>query len=103
MAFDDHDIFKFSQLQLNNVPKNVLSELRGQSNLVDTTNRTWSIALYSCNVSFPYQFNFAQSLINFQLIVKWLKVLHKKKTSGGEDEGVVPPDLIIACKVYRIF
>ncbi|GFY01890.1 protein KIAA0100 [Trichonephila clavipes] len=58
-----------------------------------------SIHFDAVKFMFPYQYNFAEAFSEeFINLIKWLKILHKKKKVPFTLESKLPPDLHIVCK-----
>ncbi|GIX80787.1 protein KIAA0100 [Caerostris darwini] len=105
VAFDNHDIFTFEKILVSLMPGNEQHPQcrQGFDELELSNNRLLSIHYDAVKFVFPYKYNFAQAFSEeFINIIKWLKVLHKKKKIPFTLESKLPPDLHIVCKVWSI-
>ncbi|GFS83721.1 protein KIAA0100 [Nephila pilipes] len=76
---------------------------QGFDELELSNNRLLNIHFDAVKFVFPYQYNFAEAFSEeFINLIKWLKILHKKKKVPFTLESKLPPDLHIVCKVWTI-
>ncbi|CAL1281511.1 unnamed protein product [Larinioides sclopetarius] len=105
VSFDNHDVFTFEKILVSLMPGNEQHLLcrQGFDELELPNNRLLSIHFDAVKFVFPYQYNFAEAFSEeFINIIKWLKILHKKKKVPFTLESKLPPDLHIVCKVWTI-
>ncbi|KAF8767944.1 Protein KIAA0100 like protein [Argiope bruennichi] len=105
VSFDNHDIFTFEKILVSLMPGNEQHLLcrQGFDELELANNRLLSIHFDAVKFVFPYQYNFAEAFSEeFINLIKWLKILHKKKKVPFTLESKLPPDLHIVCKVWTI-
>uniref|UniRef100_A0A7M5UVQ0 FMP27/BLTP2/Hobbit GFWDK motif-containing RBG unit domain-containing protein n=1 Tax=Clytia hemisphaerica TaxID=252671 RepID=A0A7M5UVQ0_9CNID len=101
IAFDGVDVFEFQNIQVQQQPANKYVTERQHMNLINPSNNLWSVHIRSIGIWFPYQFDFAESLEKFQVVIKMLKLLHKKPKPKDYVEKL-PPDFTIACDYASI-
>ncbi|GBN08188.1 Protein KIAA0100, partial [Araneus ventricosus] len=105
VSFDNHDVFTFEKILVSLMPGNEQHLLcrQGFDELELPNNRLLSIHFDAVKFVFPYQYNFAEAFSEeFINLIKWLKILHKKKKVPFTLESKLPPDLHIVCKVWSI-
>ncbi|XP_054707310.1 LOW QUALITY PROTEIN: protein hobbit-like [Uloborus diversus] len=105
MIFDNHEVFTFEKVLISLVPPSEQQELcrQGFEDLELINNRLLSFQFESVKFAFPYKYNFAEAFSEeFINVIKWLKILHKRKKTLFTLESKLPPDLQILCKVWTI-
>ncbi|XP_035224476.1 protein KIAA0100-like isoform X2 [Stegodyphus dumicola] len=104
-VFDDHDIFIYENAAVSLMPGTEQQQLcrQGFDALELSNNRILSFHFDSVKFIFPYKYNFAEAFSEeYVNVIKWLKILHKKKKTPFTLESKLPPDLQIICKVWTI-
>eukprot|EP00794_Sanderia_malayensis_P014359 gene14357-15855_t len=102
ILFDDKSIFNFQDIEVRNTIGDELRVIRQKYPSISPENpRLVKLAIQSCSIFFPFQFDFASSLESLLNVVKMLKALHKKPKAHDYIEPL-PPDLHITCDFLSI-
>lgn len=105
VVFDNHEVFFFEKIIISLMPGNEQHQLcrQGFDALELPNNRLLSFRFDHVKFIFPYKYNFAEAFSEeFTNIIKWLKIVHKKKKVPFTPESKLPPDLQIICKLWTI-
>ena len=102
LKIDSSEILSLEDLVLSAVPRSekLSAERRRMEGAVLESNKCFLVAIKSFTFTQPYQFNFYQVVLQDIVgVFKWLKMLHKKKTSS--DNSDLPRDILINIQHFK--
>ena len=102
LKIDSSEILSLEDLVLSAVPRSekLSAERRRMEGAVLESNKCFLVAIKSFTFTQPYQFNFYQVVLQDIVgVFKWLKMLHKKKSSS--DNSDLPRDILINIQHFK--
>lgn len=100
---DDVHIFTLNDVLMQ--PKDsidfVQNERNHYENFALATNKVWITSISSFKVIFPYDHDFAEAIQSeFNSLVKWLKIIHNRRSAPFTSDSPLPSDMVIQIKEF---